>query len=318
MMTCAVAQGTGFSVWYADVPALVALLVFPALLLAYLRETCAVRRRRPDFALRKFETLELNRAVRQLQAITFRLDTLRGATKATNKLWWLLGREAHAADDVATERDDLELHARQLRPIIIDLRHRPLRRLQALINANNSQFALGKAIWVHLMSLGLLILLALDELPRANWPVAMPVVAGQLLYANAAASAFALLAMPIFHVLRRQTLRSRYDLELCIFGDLANLDPEQSMDDSCRNAADDIRRERSSEPGARPNWRDVLGLPQQATIDEIKTAYRARIKQNHPDRVSGMSDAFQKLAERQTKTINVAYQQALSEFAVHG
>jgi hypothetical protein len=36
------------------------------------------------------------------------------------------------------------------------------------------------------------------------------------------------------------------------------------------------------------------------------------IKQNHPDRVQGMSQAFKKLAEFETKKLNAAYRQALS------
>ena len=36
------------------------------------------------------------------------------------------------------------------------------------------------------------------------------------------------------------------------------------------------------------------------------------IKQNHPDRVHGMSPAFRELAEAETKRINVAYQEALA------
>jgi DnaJ-domain-containing protein 1 len=46
-------------------------------------------------------------------------------------------------------------------------------------------------------------------------------------------------------------------------------------------------------------------------MEEVKEAYTALIKQNHPDRVHGMSAAFKTLAESETKRINAAYRQAL-------
>jgi DnaJ-class molecular chaperone len=48
-----------------------------------------------------------------------------------------------------------------------------------------------------------------------------------------------------------------------------------------------------------------------ATIQEVKQAYKTLIRQNHPDRVQGMSPAFKSLAETETKKINAAYRQAL-------
>ena len=43
----------------------------------------------------------------------------------------------------------------------------------------------------------------------------------------------------------------------------------------------------------------------------IKDAYKALIKQSHPDRVQGMSPIFRKLAEAETKKLNAAYRHAL-------
>ena len=45
------------------------------------------------------------------------------------------------------------------------------------------------------------------------------------------------------------------------------------------------------------SWVAVLGLPETATIREVKEAYKVLIKQNHPDRVHDMSPAFKTLAE---------------------
>jgi curved DNA-binding protein CbpA len=52
-----------------------------------------------------------------------------------------------------------------------------------------------------------------------------------------------------------------------------------------------------------------------ATIDEIKEAYRLRIRQNHPDLVQGMATIFRKLAEDETKKLNAAYEDALTTVA---
>jgi curved DNA-binding protein CbpA len=60
------------------------------------------------------------------------------------------------------------------------------------------------------------------------------------------------------------------------------------------------------------SWFDVLGLSPSATIEEVKEAYRVRLKQNHPDRVHGMSPLFKTLAEAETKKLNVAYEEALA------
>jgi DnaJ-domain-containing protein 1 len=52
------------------------------------------------------------------------------------------------------------------------------------------------------------------------------------------------------------------------------------------------------------DWFAVLGVSESATIEAIRQAYKALIKQNHPDRVHNMSPALRKFAESQTKMIN--------------
>jgi DnaJ domain len=56
----------------------------------------------------------------------------------------------------------------------------------------------------------------------------------------------------------------------------------------------------------------VLGIDPTASTDEIKAAYRDKIKQYHPDRVASLGPKLQELAERKTKALNAAYEEALS------
>jgi len=52
----------------------------------------------------------------------------------------------------------------------------------------------------------------------------------------------------------------------------------------------------------------LLNIPQNTTHDEIKNAYRAKIKQYHPDLYSTKSIVEQIEAEKMTKIINKAYE----------
>ena len=52
----------------------------------------------------------------------------------------------------------------------------------------------------------------------------------------------------------------------------------------------------------------ILGVPRGASSDEIKAAYRALMKTNHPDRVIGLDSVFQNLANVRTREIQRAYE----------
>ena len=51
----------------------------------------------------------------------------------------------------------------------------------------------------------------------------------------------------------------------------------------------------------------VLGVPTNATKEEIKTAYRKLANKYHPDKVHHLGDEFKKLAEERFKEIEAAY-----------
>jgi hypothetical protein len=52
---------------------------------------------------------------------------------------------------------------------------------------------------------------------------------------------------------------------------------------------------------------EILGLSPLASMVEIKTAYRKRMKQCHPDLFAGMDQQAKALAERWTRALNAAY-----------
>ena len=57
----------------------------------------------------------------------------------------------------------------------------------------------------------------------------------------------------------------------------------------------------------------ILGLNQQATDSEIKSAYRNLATKFHPDKVSHLGEEFTKIAEEKFKSINDAYQKIKKE-----
>ena len=57
---------------------------------------------------------------------------------------------------------------------------------------------------------------------------------------------------------------------------------------------------------------EILGVPANATVAEIKTAYRSRIKECHPDRFPNTDAQSRALAEEWTKALNAAYAELLA------
>ena len=74
------------------------------------------------------------------------------------------------------------------------------------------------------------------------------------------------------------------------------------------------RKERSSraqpaasEPAFDPY--EVLGIPASASAETIQSAYKARMKEYHPDKVAHLGEELQELAHRKALEIQQAYQQ---------
>lgn len=57
-------------------------------------------------------------------------------------------------------------------------------------------------------------------------------------------------------------------------------------------------------------WHDVLGVKPDSSLVEIKAAFRREMMAYHSDRVATLGRKLQELAERESKRINLAYEQA--------
>jgi DnaJ-like protein len=294
--------------------------VLPVLAAAYARQYFLVPSRRPEFMLQKSERSELKRAVALYEQVRNRLDQLHESDELINGFWRTALRRQNDIPEQNEEIEDLKAYAEHLQAMICRLRSQPLLRLKLWISSRSVQYALGYGIAVYSVSFVLLWLLAFDISNQPAWAQDFQTDLNdgflwypfdeRLFYINAAAIAFSVVATPLIYFIRRYSLRWEYSLEFCVFADLADIGPAESIyesditDHKTFAAAADIDNDE--------DWIRILGVSASATIDEVKEAYKTLIKQNHPDRVQGMSQAFKKLAEIETKKINAAYRQALS------
>jgi hypothetical protein len=294
--------------------------VLPALVLAYVRQLLRARHRKPEFILQKSERGELTRAVTMYEGVRNRLERIRESTELINGFWRAALRRQEAIPEQDDDFEDLKAHAEHLQAVICRLRSQPLVRLKSWIKGRSINCALGYAIGVYVVSFILLWVLAFGASDQPAWAqefdtemidtVVWYPFDERIFYANAVAIGLSAIALPLIYLARRYSLRRQYSLELCVFMDLADIGPTgsvyepdfgpQQREPQVNHALDD------------ENWIRILGVSESATIDEVKKAYKSLIKQNHPDRVQGMSQAFKMLAETETKKINAAYRQALN------
>jgi hypothetical protein len=320
--------GEELSVALVNVSLLALWAVLPVLLLGCIRQSMLARHILPEFSLRQSETLELDRAATIYQKSCQRITEIDDQKHGLNGLWRVFcGRVAdihlsRAHLSRADELEDLKAHVNHLRVTIIRLRRLPFQRFRSWVHVKSSQFALSGAIAAHVA--GFTLLIVTFYLPdRMAWGDELTIgvrdqsvwypLDEHLFYANAMASGFAALAAPLFYLVQWIRLHREYSLEYCAWKEFAEADPDQVMDQpyAGQTAQEPSQQAVSTENGAESNWFAVLGLSQSATVEEVRKAYRALIKQNHPDRVHNLSPAIRKLADAETRKLNMAYQQAI-------
>src|SRR5262249_3635672 len=131
-----------------------------------------------------------------------------------------------------------------------------------------------------------------------------PALADRLLLANAITAGFVALVMPPLYLLRSRQLHGANAPQLRNLRTFAAADPARARKPG--QSGEEVAQEAADGPPIAPElpedsaWFEVLGVSASATIDDVKQAYKALVKQNHPDRVHGMSPAFRELAEAET------------------
>ena len=279
------------------------------------------RRIRAEFALRKPEAAELDRALRLYGNVRSRLQVIEQRARRPNKFWCVIFALQFEADpDDAEEREDLLAHAHHLRATIVQLRRVPLERLRSFVRIMSLRFAMGCAVAVDIAAFALFFLVFwLSENPASAHELGGALVAlvrfpldQGLFQTNAIGACLAALAVPLVYVVRWSALRSKFGLEFCVLKDLAATAPDDAFDrtDADPDAGMTAGCERA-ERGADECF-TILGVAPSATAVQVREAYKALIKQSHPDRLQDMSPAIRRFAEAETKKLNAAYRQALA------
>ena len=86
-------------------------------------------------------------------------------------------------------------------------------------------------------------------------------------------------------------------------------DKKKRANDTQRSKGQQKREKRPATP-PRAQWWKVLGVSEEATLEEINRHYRQAMRMYHPDKVAGMAPEIIALAERRTKELNAAFSQA--------
>ena len=296
---------------------------------AYVLCSMSARRTNAQFSLGKLEEFELERAVLLYEKAVDRLQDIRNEGRQIQA--GLLARYRHQKQirrKFAAELQDLQSYAAHLRSMIVRLRSGPIQRFKSWLRLDSACFALSRALT--------LCLLVLVMLTASSYLVEQPDLFGQhgfggeritalaswlawqpehdrLLDTSSIGGILLAVATPIFYLHRRMKLHIRHRRRFRALKKFAGADPNglihqappiaAGMPHDPLEAAPDVPEQRA--------WFSVLGVSRSATMDEIKQAYKVRVKQNHPDRVRQMSPLFRELAEAETKKLNAAYEEAL-------
>lgn len=84
----------------------------------------------------------------------------------------------------------------------------------------------------------------------------------------------------------------------------------EELDERCGTFSDESETDEQS--GRDERWYEILGVSSQAGVDEINAAWRNKIGRNHPDKVAGLDEEFERLAHERTQKLNAARNMGLS------
>jgi len=324
----------------SDAALLALAAALPMLFILYVRCSLHARRLRADLSLGKLETIELRRATLLYDKTAKRREDIHRQRKPLASPWRAAFRARTAFwKKFGAELEELDCYARDLRATIMRLRRRPLQRFKAWIHVNSTRTVLAHSLCCFCFVLPLLAAIAYDPEPLL-WTLGAleldtfaphafashafqsygfqpwPPLADRLLLANAVTAGFVAFVMPPLYLLRSRQLHSANAPQLRNLRTFAAADPARAMQPG--QSGEEVAQEATADgPPIAPElpedsaWFEVLGVSASATVDDVKQAYKALVKQNHPDRVHGMSRVFRELAEAETKKINSAYSEAL-------
>jgi DnaJ-domain-containing protein 1 len=89
---------------------------------------------------------------------------------------------------------------------------------------------------------------------------------------------------------------------------------EPSIETDSTSSANPDGQESAEEGVTYSNWFRVLEVSEHASPEEVKTAYKRKISQYHPDKVAQMGEEIRALAGRKSQQINAAYELGMRTF----
>jgi DnaJ domain len=298
--------------------------ILPALCIGYARQAIAARRMRPDVSLRRLESVELDRTILLYRKTSDRIKEIEALGNAVTGSFPSRYRiRAQIRHTYREELHDLTAYGHHLRATITRIRSRPIQRLMAKLHVISFRFAFSAALALYVALLAFLITklyvadyaLPVQELANSiDTLLLWTPIDERLIYANGIAAGLAAAVTPVFYLFRRMTLHIKDRSQIRSLTQFASADPDTLIHASQETHPDthDFEEPVSVEFAKDESWFSVLELSPSATVDDVKEAYKTKIKQYHPDRVHGMAPVFRDLAERETKKINSAYEEALT------